>query len=403
VTELAVGAEPPGGVDYGKFEFSVTRFNLHALADWVSAAVSKGATLPVLGCFQVTVSPGELRLAATDMEISVIAKTLSVAYGGQESAQVYIPAAKLQAILKSAPEGDVKVAVKKNLATVTASGGASWVLKLPDPAGYPEGIFPEEVEFAPVGREKFLAALKTVQHSVCRNAGSPLYTQVAVAEAEFAGGRREMSATSSDSVRLARAPLPGYPAAMNIPAGALDQLSKLLAGSPVEEAEVGETPQLLVFRVGPVTLAAKRKQDPFPDVEKLVLKPAQENKDRLGVDRAELLSAIARVKINADSSTSAIALNLASDHGGGTLTVVSRDKNNNSAQETIPADWDAGDRLVVVNHQFLTDMLTVHPSGACAFWLGKPLGKRRPAVLLSDDESGVTGVIPQMAPELVGY
>ncbi len=396
------GTEPPGGVDYGSFEFSVKRFNLHALAEQVSIAVPGHATLPVLGCFRVQVSPQRLRLAATDMEITVFAETRIVST--KDEAEAYIPAKKLQAILREAPEGDITIAVKKNQATVSVGSAQRphWVLKLPDSAGYPVLADPEAIEFKPVSRVKFLAALKAVRHSVCQDAGRPPFTQVSIAEAVFNEGAG-MAATASDGNRFARAPVPGYPLPMNIPARVLDHLARVLAVSPVEEAEVGQTSRVVAFRVGPVILAITRLMAQFPDVEKLTLKPALENQERLMVDRSELLTAIRRVRINADTETSAIALVLSQDG----LTVVSRDKTGNSASETIQAGWEGdergGERVLVVNHQFLTDMLAVHPSPGCVFRLGKNRGKRLSMVLLSDPEAGITGVIPQMPAALVGY
>ena len=186
---------------------------------------------------------------------------------------------------------------------------------------------------------------------------------------------------------------------MAIPSGALDSLVKTLEGSELDEVHAGETGSHLVFRVGSTVFLASKLLAKFPDVEKLLLRPALENRLLLTADKAELGDAIRRVRINADPETSAIGLQLSA----GTLTAIARDKYGNRAEESIAAGWDGPDRLVAVNHQFLSDMLAAHPSASCRFWLGPEAGKKRSVLMLRDDDTGTIGIIYQMLASLVGY
>jgi DNA polymerase III sliding clamp (beta) subunit (PCNA family) len=186
---------------------------------------------------------------------------------------------------------------------------------------------------------------------------------------------------------------------MAVPSGALDSLARTLDGSELDEVHVGETDSHLVFRIGSTVFLATRMLAKFPDVEKLLLRPALENRLELTADKAELAGAIRRVRINADPETSAIGLRLSA----GALTVVARDKYGNRAEETISAGWEHPERMVAVNHQFLTDMLAAHPSGSCRFWLGPESGKKRSVLMLRDDDTGTVGIIYQMLASLVGY
>ena len=58
---------------------------------------------------------------------------------------------------------------------------------------------------------------------------------------------------------------------------------------------------------------------------------------------------------------------------------------------------------MVVNHQFLTEMLAAYPSQECQFWLGAEAGRKRSVLMLKDEESGTVGIIYQMLASLVGY
>jgi len=382
---------------YGSLEFTVRRAMLAQLAEWAAVAVPSSATLPVNGCFQVAVSPESLRVAATDQAKAVSAEIPAVL--SQSSGQVYLPAKKLRSILSEAREGDVTVSVKGNLAVVTA-GSASWQLRLPPPDGYTGMPDLSAAEFAPVGRENLRWALDTVRHAVGKDAGRPAFTQVRI-DGDAAG---TMFACAADSSQFSSAPVPGFPCSMLIPGAALDDLLKLLAKSPVDDAEVAEAGPYAVFRVGPVTLAALRTGAPFPNTDQLFLGPVKGNDMRLGVDKDELTAALRRVRVNTDASTSAVALIADSDNGKrGRLTVTGRDKGGNSAEEVIPASWEGGQHLMVVNAVFLANLLAAHPGAACEFKVGKDRGKVRAPLLLVDEDKQVTGTCPRMPPSLVGY
>lgn len=385
------------GADYGSLEFTVRRAMLAQLADWAMTAVPSSATLPVNGCFQVTVTPESLRVAATDQAKAVLTDLLAVS--AQSSGQVYLPAKKLRAILGEAREGDVTVSVKGGTAMVTA-GSASWQLRLPSPDGYTGMPDLSAAAFAPVSRENLRWALDTVRHAVGKDSGRPAFTQVRVSAGD--GGR--MFACAADSSQFSSAPVDGFPRDMLIPGGVLDDLLKLLAKVPVDDAEVAECGPYAVFRVGTVTLAALRMGAPFPNVEQLFLGPVKGNDMKLGVDKDELNAALRRVRVNTDASTSAVALiaDVASN-GRGQLTVTGRDKGGNSAEEVIPAAWEGGQHLMVVNATFLGNLLAVHPAATCEFLVGKDRGRVRAPLLLKDEERQVTGTCPQMPPNLVGY
>lgn len=236
---------------YEPLEFAVRRFQLVQLARWAGTAVPSGQVArAVSACFQVTVRPGMLRLAAVDQAKCVTAESPAVRTASSGTA--YIPAKKLEALLSEAPEGDVTVAVKGSTAVVSA-GAASWELRLPGPEGYTGLPDLSEVSLAPVSREKFLGALATVRHAVGRDDGRPQYRQVRIEES---GGN--MYACATDSSQFSRCPLPGFPVPLSVPAAVLDDLVKLLSKSASEDVEVAESERHVVFRAGPVTMAALR-------------------------------------------------------------------------------------------------------------------------------------------------
>lgn len=392
-------SESPG-VGYGTLSFTVKRVWLAQLVEWALAAVPSGApTLPVNGCLKVTVSPERLRVAAAGQQTAVFAEMLAVKSKSEGS--VFLPPRKLREMLATAPDGDVTISVKGLSARVTA-GPASWSLRLPGPEGHIGLPDLSAAEFAETGREPLLSALQAVRHAAGRDSGRPQFNQVRIEES---GGL--MYATATDSSQFSRAPVPGFPFPVSVPLAALDDLLKLLSKNQDDTVAVAESGSHVVFRVGPVTLAAARGGKAFPDVEEMFLRPVAGHDRVLRADRADVTQALRRVRINSDSATSAIALIIGAAGGGAALTVMSKDKNGNSAEEAVPVsgrsgDW-AGERLVVVNAGFLDAMLAVYPSPACEFRLGPDRGVVRSPLLLVDDAAKVTGICPQMPPRLVGY
>lgn len=393
--------------DYGQLEFKVRRSTLAKLAEQAASVIPTGhLTQEVYGCIQVTVGPGLLQLAGTNMERTVWAETPSVA--AEDAGRFYVSAKFLRAVLAEAADGDVKMAVSGARVTATAAG-ASWTRKLPPSRNYPALLDLAGVEFGQVARKDLLGALGTVRHAVGKDTGRPQYAQVSIAATGGPSGA--VTASAWDSSQFARAPVRSFPFACGIPATGLDDLWKLLTASPDDYAGAGQTdPEpgrgALVFRVGPVTLAMLKIGKAFPNSDKLILGPALANELEFTADRTELQQAIRRVRISADPETSAIGLELTrARYAGdtGRLTLTARDKDDNTATEPVAASWAGEPRRFVVNGRMLYDMLDAHPSAACVLRIGADAGGQRSYLLLADEEAGVYGVIQQMQPSVVGY
>jgi DNA polymerase III sliding clamp (beta) subunit (PCNA family) len=389
VSLVTVG-DVPGTAEGYALSFTVKRFVLATLVEWTSPVIPKKEALPVLGCIRITVSPDQMQFAATDMERTVFA--VSPSLSTESSGVVFLPAQRLKAILAEAPDKDVTIRVRRDFAEVEA-GGVTWSLKLPASTQYPKLPDFGTAQFRPARREHLLGALRTVRHAAGRDSSNPASAQVRIAESDGL-----MYATASSGGRYCRMPVPGFPFSTSVPTGALDELIRVLSTSKLDDTLVSLEGDTLAFRAGPVTLAVQLLMQQFPDADRLVLDPVRDSTDVLGVDRSELVQAVRRVRINADSTSSAVAFVLED----GSLTLEARDEVGNRAAETVQAAWGGGSRLVVLNAQFLLDLLAVYPASSCTFKVSKDVRKRRVALLLEDEDSGVTGVIPQMQPSLVG-
>lgn len=383
--------------------FTSSRSTLAGLADRAGSVVPANSLRPELRNFLVEASADTgLSFTATDLGLTVFARAAGVSVPSPVSCQV--PAARLTGLLKEAPEGDVTVTVHEPASdgirlVKVAAGGSFWDLRVPVT---PFPVVPDlsGADWHQVPREPLLAALKAVRHAAGRDGGN--LAQACVTITAQGDGRAKV--TAYDGARLQQATLAAFPFSTRIPAlgrpAALDEMIRLLGINPdLTTVSVAQTDVWLAVRSGSATLVTQRLNVTGRDLEQAVIRPAMDNNQELSVDRAALRTAIRRVSVNSDAETSAIGLRLEK----GRLTVVSEDKFHNAAEEPLSAQWAGRDRLVVVHHGFLSDMLAVSPAPVCRFWLAPESKGRKSLVLLRDDEAGVTGLIPQMPAKALGY
>lgn len=377
-----------------KAEFTIKRFVLANLCERAAPVISSSDAVPALKNFLIKIAPGSITVTGTDLELSVVATSPSIA--AEDTYTLALPARKLRDMLKEAPEGDITITVAGPVATL-AAGSISWDLRLGDVAGYTEPPDVSGTELQAVDREPFLTALRAVKHAICKDGNRPPLMMVDITDNQV---------TTSDGSRFQRVKL-AFPVDMKIPAAAVDHLMRMLSGVEAKQVHVAQHEQYLVFRMGAgteVTFITKKTMARFPDMEKMILKPASQNGQMLKVSRQALMEAIRRVKINADDETSALALRLTTDK----ITVSSRDKSGNAAEQPVDAKWPHGERQLVINHVFLAEMLAAWPQAECRFWIGPDSGKRKSLLMLSDQTpdggaATMVGIIGQLHAAVLGF
>lgn len=363
--------------------FTAKRFHLLQLTERAASVVPGKNIYPLLSNFQVSVGETKIKIAATDMELSVLSELDLVVCRGPGT--VLIPARRFLSIIREAAEGDVDVRVSKGTAYVSA-GSASWELSLQPADDYPPLPAAEDIKFTKVRREKLLKAISLVKGAASRDGTNPKLMAVSIS-----GGK----VIASSHVRLHRAKL-DIPVDLQVPIGAVDDLLRLLNDCQADEIGVGEEKYVLAFQIGGDVFMAGKLASEYPDQEKRLLTPHMTSTNMLTVDKAELTAAVRRVRITADPETAAIGLKLEP----GKLTVISQDRNRNAAQEEIPAQWTNKERLVVVNHEHLNDLLGLATGPQVTFRIGD-VGKRRSPLVITDEAAGTAGVIGQLPALLV--
>lgn len=366
--------------------FTIQTFILRLLLEKAATVVpSRDSAMPVLKNFQFQVTPGLLRVIASDSELSMIATTEIVDV--QSGGVAVFPAKKMLDIVRESTDTEVRIQVAGKAASI-AIGRTTWNLRLEGGEDYPAMPEITEVTFATVDRVGFATALHAVRYAACRDPNRASLMMIDVKQGRMTG---------CDGARLQQATTVAFPFDFQIPIGAVDDLLKLLRSTDLNDIQVGESEHRLIFRFGADVLIVNKLMARFPNMDAQLLRPALANRHELHVERDDLIRAIKRVRVTADSETSAIALIL----GSGTLTVSAKDKFYNDASETIDAQWSGPARTLVVNHVFLTDLIGKHTGATLHFFLGDDTKTRKSPVMLREDTDTV-GVIQQMLGDWIG-
>lgn len=360
-------------------EVHIPKQVLKSLVDRVSGAVATSGGNVALQCYYFQVTPKAVTVTGSDQSNSMIV-TEAGEFGS--SFEFMVPASKFKPIVRQAVDGLVQLGVSNSTLTVVA-GNTSWEVRMPSVA-YPKISKSSKVE-CEISVEVLREAIKATRKSMAEDPLRPSLRMLSI---------RKGYMTACDGSRLSQISLgPDFPKdfATSIPMNSVPLLADLVKDNEFSTVKFSSTDSHHVFDLGTVKLLAKKLMSDFPNVEQLMLRPALENKAELIVDRAELIKAIDRVRINADVETDALGLSLSAK----SVIVASRDKDGNSSSEVIASNWMGKDRILVVNHKYLAALVRGVSSEECHFLLGEDTKSRKSIILLKDEERGFNGTIPQ--------
>src|SRR6201987_1146062 len=261
----------------------------------VGRAVSSRTAIQILSGILLEAGGDELRLAATDMELSLRA-TVSARVEG-DGADV-LPGRTLVDIARLLPGDEVTIEHRASESVVhVSSGSASYTLHTSNAEDFPRLPELTEAETFTVDREALLETIARVARAASRDEARPVLTGVLV---PFAGDKLVMAAT--DSYRLAvketglASPAPDLEAI--VPSRALQELARIPGDG--DEIAVGVQENQVLFSVGGVWLTTRGIDGHFPNYRQL-LPEAFEHE--LTISRAEILDVVRRAAVMIQRAT----------------------------------------------------------------------------------------------------
>jgi DNA polymerase III subunit beta len=348
----------------------------------VSRALSTRTSVQILSGILLEARAGELRLAATDMELSLRA-SLTAQIEGDGS--IVLPGKTLVDIARLLPGDEVTIEHKpaESVVHVTA-GTASYTLNTYNPEDFPRLPELEAVSTFSVERESLLETIQRVARAASRDESRPVLTGVLV---QFGGGKLTMAATDSYRLAVKETTFSGTVPDLEaiVPGRALQELARV-AGSG-DEVEIGVQENQVLFSTDGVWLTTRRIDGQFPNYRQLL---PESFEHELTLPRVELLEVIRRASVMIQRATP-LQLRFAE----GELTVIARTHEVGESQESLPVAY-TGDVLEIgFNADFLRDGLELLDSDDVRVKLISPL---RPAVIQGEGDDFTYLVMPIRLP-----
>ncbi len=348
----------------------------------VARALSTRTSVQILSGILLEARAGELRLAATDMELSLRASIPAQIEG---DGAIVLPGKTLVDISRLLPGDEVTIEHRpaESVVHVTA-GTASYTLNTYNPEDFPRLPELDAVSTFSVERESLMETIGRVARAASRDESRPVLTGILV---QFGGGKLIMAATDSYRLAVKETSFSGAVPDLEaiVPGRALQELARIATSG--DEVEIGVQENQVLFSTDGVWLTTRRIDGQFPNYRQL-LPEAFEHE--LTLPRVELLDVIRRASVMIQRSTP-LQLRFAE----GELTVIARTHEVGESQESMPVAYTGEVLEIGFNADFLRDGLELLDSDDVRVKLISPL---RPAVIQGEGDDFTYLVMPIRLP-----
>ena len=315
----------------------------------VGRAVSSRTAIQILSGILLEAHEGELRLAATDMELSLRATVPARVEG---DGAVVLPGRTLVDIARLLPGDDVMIEQRAAESVVhVGSGSASYTLHTYNAEDFPRLPELTEAETFTVDRDALLATILRVARAASRDEARPVLTGVLV---QFC---------LAHLLRDVRFPGDG------------------------DEIAVGVQENQVLFSVGGVWLTTRRIDGQFPNYRQLLPETFEHE---LTISRGELLDVVRRAAVMIQRATP-LQLRFAD----GEVTVVARTHEVGESKESMPAAYTGEPLEIGFNAEFLKEGLESVEGDDVKMKLISPL---RPAILTDEADDFTYLIMPIRLP-----
>jgi DNA polymerase-3 subunit beta len=323
----------------------------------VQGIVERKNSIPILSNVLAEARGGELRICATDLDVSV---RCGCAAQVVEEGAVTLGAKKLYEIVRALPESDVSLHVEEDAWARIRCERVEFKMaglpredfpSLPDGKGGKHVEIPAAVLREIIQRTKFAITAEDARYYL---AGALLVLEKDGAAMVATDGHRLAWAQKKAALKV--------PEGMRVlvPRKAISELERLIDEIGSEETvSFQQGDGHLIFTVGGRTLASKAVEAQFPAYEKVV---GVTGDKKVTVGREVLLSAIRRVSLLASERGRAVKLSLEEAK----LEVSASSPDLGEARESLPVEYTGDGVEIGFNAQYLVEFLAVVGTGEVA-------------------------------------
>lgn len=330
-----------------RMKFTVQQKDLLKLLQVAGDGVPRKTTLPILSNFLIEARASGIRVAATDLEIS-ISTTLEASVA--DAGQVAVNARRLEEVVRELPRDSVEVTLED--AKFVMQCQRSRVQLFPMPAEDFPTLSQERAAFsARIPAKTFQRLVDLSAYAVSADETRPALGGILIQVSE-----KEIRFVATDGHRLAKAYAPGAfavekkePREAIVPPKALVPVGAWAVESG-SDVEMEISASAATFKVGATMLTTRLLQGPFPNFEQVIPK---DNKKYLVVRREDLQAALRRVSKLSDSASHQVRMSLRKNRVH--LSVSTADVGE--ARDDLEAKYTEDDLEIGYNAVYLLDIL----------------------------------------------
>lgn len=351
----------------------------------------KKSAMPALANILLTAEGNALRVAATDLYLSMSGQTMAEV---NTAGSVAVPAKDLLERVKAMPEGPVQILATEGAQTTLKAVGSPRRYTL---HGIPGGEFPALPKPAPDAPSlelpvELLSLLIARTHfSISSDETRP---HVNSGLFEWAGDRVRMVSTDGHRLSKMEATVTGSSATatMLIPLKAVAELRRLSDEARAEK----DAPTVTITQSGPnaffgiagMQFSVKLVDAAFPPYQQVI--PALSDRS-LRAPRAQLADALRAVSLAASDRTGGVKLSV----GPSTLRITSESPESGNGFDELPVDYSGPEITIGFNAKYFLDVLTAIDDDEVVLGVG---GELDPAVVRPatecNDQSYLAVVMP---------
>ena len=330
-------------------EFTVRKFDLLQELTLIQGVVERKTTIPILANVLVKAEAGELRIAATDLEIGLKSVCVSKT---TVPGTVTLPAKRLYEIVRALPDKEIKFKRgEANWVTVTCGTSRFKIAGLPQedfPAlAEPKSVLakvPADVFAKLIARTIFAISTEDSRFTL---SGALLLLKPGSITMVATDGHRLAHIEKSETLEEITEEIK-----VLVPKKAMNELIRMISeSSDADRIGFSRDDNHLFFDMGKRLLMSRMLTGQFPNYEAVLPR----NNDRIvTVNRDEITAAIKRVAILSDERSRTVKMSLSS----GSLEMTASHSDLGEAHETLEVDYDREDLQVGFNYQYLLDFLS---------------------------------------------
>ncbi len=356
-------------------KISLERDALLTQLQTVARVASTRSAIQALSGVQIAASSTGTELRATDMDVSLrVPLQAEVVREGV----VVLPARLLLEVTRALPAPQVSLelrAAEQDIELI--SGNATFRIRTLRAEDFPPFPEPDADSGISMPVDAFVATASKVAGSASRDETRPVLTGILVSASE-----QELRMVATDSYRLSvkETRLESSLSSafeVNVPARALQELARVVAGAEEKQLRVSVLQNQVVFSLDGVILSSRLIDGQFPNYRQLL---PESFEYELRIAATELTEVVRRISLLAQKNA---PLRLAFNPGE--LTVSAQTPDVGEASEALPVPFQGEPLEIGFNPDFLRDGLEAVEQGDLLLKLISPL---RPGLIESADGSG---------------